>query len=94
MPPHYLPLIVALLTGCAQFPQLDATITPEQEVADYPALVPIQPLLAQAQTTQRTAPAVQANLEGRVARLRARAARLRGSVLSGRERTRLAQGLR
>lgn len=83
-----------LLTGCAQFPELDATVTPVQENADFPKLVPIEPLLARATAGRVDAPATQANLEGRVARLRARAARLQGSVLTGRERQRLAQGLR
>ena len=86
-------LIVFGLAACTQFPQLDRTLTPALADADYPALVPVEPLLAQATQGQVNPEATQANLQGRVARLRARAARLRGSVLSGREKQRLAQGL-
>ncbi|QUJ75211.1 hypothetical protein KDD17_09260 [Sulfitobacter albidus] len=92
MKPHC--LIFALgLGACTTFPQLDHTVTPALEEAAYPALVPLAPIVAQA-TTPGVVPA-QANaaLDARISRLRARAARLRGSVLTGRERQRLAQGL-
>lgn len=85
--------LAAFSTGCTQFPALDRTISQELEAVAYPALVPIEPLLAQADAGQVDATVTQANLNGRLARLRARAARLRGSVLSGREKQRLAQGL-
>lgn len=82
------------LGACTQFPQLDRTIPPGLEQAPFPALVPVEPLLAQA-TAGRIDPAqTQASLQARLTRLRARAARLRGSVLSGRERQRLREGLR
>ena len=82
------------VTACTQFPQLDRTITPALEDADFPALVPVDPLLATASAGRVDPLQTQANLQGRVSRLRARAARRRGSVLSGRERQRLAQGFR
>lgn len=88
-----LPLIAAL-AACAQFPELDRTITPELQAADFPALVPIGPLIAGAQTDGVDAGQANAQIDARVAALRARAARMRGSVLTGRERQRLAQGLR
>ncbi len=91
-----LPLITALLwlAACTQFPALDATITPELAAADYPELVPLEPLLAQASAGRIDPVATQSGLTGRVAGLRARAARLRGSVLTGNERVRLAEGMR
>lgn len=92
---RFAPLLAVLTLGaCTQFPQLDRTITPELERAEYPTLVPVEPLLARA-TTGRVDPVqTEAALLGRLSRLRARAARLRGSVLSGRERQRLREGLR
>ena len=89
------PLLLALgVSACTQFPQLDRTITPELENSEFPALVPIEPLLATASTGRVDPVATQAELQGRLSRLRARAAGLRGSVLTGRERQRLAQGFR
>lgn len=91
------PLIALLaaccLAACTQFPELDRTISPEMAASDYPALVPLEPVLAQATAGRVDAKATQAQLEARVARLRSRAARMRGSILSGRERQRLAEGL-
>ncbi len=86
-------LATAALAGCAQFPQLDRTITPALEAAPYPDLVPLGPVLARAQATGVDPVRGNAVLDARVAALRARAARLRGSVLTGRESQRLAQGL-
>ncbi len=85
--------IALLLSACTQFPALDKTITPALEASDYPALVPIEPLLADATAGQIDAAQTEAALSARVARLRARAASLRGSVLTGRETQRLQNGL-
>ncbi len=82
------------LSACTQFPALDRTVPTHLENADYPELVPVDPLLARATGGRIDPDQTEAVLKARVARLRARAARLRGSVLSGRERQRLAQGLR
>ena len=46
-----LPLCLAALTlpaACTQFPALDSRATPELLASDYPALVPVDPLLAKA----------------------------------------------
>ena len=86
-------LVACGLAACTQFPELDRTVSPELAASAYPALVPLEPVLAQAAAGRVDARATQASLEARVARLRARAARLRGSVLTGRERQRLAAGL-
>lgn len=64
------------------------------EAAPYPELVPLGPVLAEANASNVDARQTEAELSARVAALRARAARLRGSVLSGRERQRLAEGLK
>jgi hypothetical protein len=95
--PHPFAIIgsMLLLTGaCTQFPELDQRITPAMEAAEYPALVPLGPVLAQARSTQIEPDRAGAALDARVAALNARAARLRGSVLSGSENQRLSQGLR
>ena len=41
------------LSACTQFPELDRTISAEVEAADYPALVPLEPLLTRT-TADRT----------------------------------------
>ena len=67
---------VALLGGCTQFPALDRTITPEMEAADYPDLVPIDPLLAQAKAGRIDPVQTEAMLTGRAAQLQSRAGRI------------------
>ncbi len=81
-----------LLGACTQFPALDRTLTPALEAADYPALVPLEPLLAQATAGQVDAAQTKSTLTSRVSRLRARAASLRNPVLTSAERQRLSQG--
>lgn len=85
---------LVLMAACTQFPALDRTITPELAAAEYPALVPLGPVLAAARTPGVDPVQSTAAIDGRVAALRARAARLRGAVLSGAETQRLAQGFR
>jgi hypothetical protein len=87
-------LAMLLPAACTQFPALDSRATPEMQAADYPALVPIDPLLAKATAGQVNTTQTEQVLDARVARLQARAAGLRGSVLTGAEKQRLAQGLR
>ncbi|MEX3315926.1 hypothetical protein [Sulfitobacter sp. PS-8MA] len=65
--------------GCTQFPALDRTITPEMEAADYPDLVPIDPLLAQAEAGRIDPRQTEAQLTGRAARLETRANRIGGA---------------
>jgi|TARA_R110000850_G_scaffold13532_2_gene43752 hypothetical protein len=84
---------LVLPAACTQFPALDSRATPELLAADYPALVPIDPLLAKAEGGQVNIPQIENGLTSRVERLQARAAQLRGSVLSGPEKQRLSQGL-
>ncbi|WGW03701.1 hypothetical protein [Tropicibacter oceani] len=63
------------LSGCAQFPELDAVQTPGIEQAPYPALVPLDGLLANPEP--RATLAVLGQVQGRVSGLQARADRLR-----------------
>lgn len=85
---------LVLLGACTQFPALDRTLSPELVSAEFPALVPIDPILAAAQTDGVDPKQTTATIDARVAALKARAARLGGSVLSGAERQRLSQGFR
>ena len=87
-------ILAAALTGCTQFPELDHTQTAVLEAADYPALVPIEPILADVAAPAPDPVAAQSTVEARLAALRARANRLRGGVLNADERRRLEEGLR
>lgn len=90
-------LTLAGLTGCTQFPELDGTVSPAVANAPPPELVPLAPLLAQAnsgQTTANSAEAAQQALTSRLASLRARADRLRGPVLPAATRARMIRAMR
>lgn len=81
---------VAALGGCAEFPQLDGTISAAQSDAPFPDLIPLAPIIARATAPSRAAPeGVEAALGARLANLRARAAGLRGPVISPADRTRM-----
>lgn len=82
------------LAGCTQFPALEGTVPPELEAAPFPKIVPMEPLLAEAQAGTTDPAPIRATLNDRLAGLRARAAGLRGPVLSRAERLRLERGLR
>lgn len=72
----FLLIAAAALSGCTQFPELDARITDDSRVADWPELVDIGPILAETRTFRLT-PDITTSLEARVAALRARAVWLR-----------------
>lgn len=85
------------LSACTEFPALEGTIAPAQTNAPYPDLVPLSPLIAQANAgnaAQDGAQSAQSALEPRLAALRARAARLRGPVIPASQRARLLRGVR
>ena len=82
------------LAACTQFPDLDHTQTANLQNTEYPALIPIEPILAAAQGPALDPAAEDARLASRLAALRARADRIRGAVLSGTEKQRLESGLR
>ncbi len=85
---------LAVAAGCAQFPELDQRITPELANAQPPDLVPLAPLIAQADAAQAGAATAQADLDPRLAALRDRAARLRGPVIPPSIRARMLRGVR
>jgi len=90
----YLWAIALLATaGCTPFPQLDDSIRPEVRDADYATLVPLSTLQTSTDPIRVDPVQTQAQLNGRLAGLRARADRLRGTVLTGREKQRLQEGL-
>lgn len=90
-----LPLILVAtlaLAACAQFPELDARTADIDPRTPYPALVPLDPLLAGAtddQITEETGP----RLEARAAALRARARSLRGAIIDDETRARMETGV-
>ncbi|SFS41562.1 hypothetical protein SAMN04488040_0251 [Sulfitobacter marinus] len=86
-------LALLLPAACTQFPALDSRATPEMLAAQYPALVPVDPLSAQLTTGQSDAEQIESTMDARVAGLQARAAQLRGSVLTDAEKQRLSEGL-
>ena len=84
-----LPLAL-LCSGCAQFPELDATIPPSAENAPFPALVPLEPLLAANARVVSDPAATTETLEQRVAALRVRARVLQNRpVIAANTRARL-----
>ncbi|WP_322866557.1 hypothetical protein U5922_010385 [Aquicoccus sp. G2-2] len=88
----YLSLALVTLAGCTTFPELDGTVPAHLEQAGYPQLVPVEPLLARAETIQIT-DQTEAGISARVAALRARAARLRGTIVDQPTRARLKGGV-
>jgi hypothetical protein len=70
-------LALALLAACASFPKLDGAATRAAPSGPYPALVPLDALLAEAGAPGRGVEASQ-GLQARAAALKARAAALRG----------------
>lgn len=87
-----LAIVLCGLAACTEFPDLGSVVAPGLGSADYPKLVPVEPLLAQAQEVQIT-PDSMAGIEGRIARLKARAARLRGRVVDSGTRARMQSGV-
>jgi hypothetical protein len=87
------PMLLAL-TACAEFPALDVVVPASKANGASPALVPLAPLLARADASDKGAAAVQSALEPRLTGLHARAARLRGPVIPAPVRARMLRGIR
>lgn len=87
-------LLLIALAACTEFPALEGTVAPASANAQAPELVPLAPLLAQANATDRGAAEVETALSPRLANLRARAARLRGPVIPPAARARMLRGVR
>ncbi len=87
-------LTLFCLGACTQFPDLDATIPPQAEAADFPDLVPLAPLLAGRDAVVRNPVEVSDNLSGRVNALKARARALQQhAIVDGATRARLQAAL-
>ncbi|WP_137703084.1 hypothetical protein [Marimonas lutisalis] len=85
-------IVLATLAGCSEFPELDDAVSPEMDQADYPALVPVEPLIAAAQGAQITEE-TGASVLGRVAALKAKAAGLSGTIVDEASRKRMQIGV-
>jgi hypothetical protein len=83
--------LLTLLTACAQFPALDQIANQADHNAPYPALIPLAPLIAQANGLRGTAPDI--SVDGRIATLNARAAALRGGIIDPATRARMQAGV-
>lgn len=84
--------LAGIVSGCAQFPELEARVSDTVRAQPFPDLVPLDGLQARLDSTQitpETGPAV----EARVAQLKARAARLRGAVIDAPTRARIKAGV-
>lgn len=84
-----LPVLALVVSGCADAPDLGLA-QPTQVARDYPALIPLDTLLAQAPTNQsQITPASISTTNDRIANLRARANRLRGPVVDAATKSRM-----
>ncbi|MEY1554811.1 hypothetical protein AB3Y40_04170 [Yoonia sp. R2331] len=88
---QFLWMIVTIVPACTPFPALDSRISADAARADYPALVPLGPVL-DAAATAGTAPQ-DAGLDARIAALNARAAALRGAVVDPATRAQMQSGV-
>ena len=87
-------ILLVCLAGCADIPELPGTMVADD--APYPALIPIEGLLAAAAGADaaiRVADAGTAGVMSRVAGLSARANALRGPVIDGATRARMRAGV-
>jgi len=91
-----LPLALAALlavTGCSQFPEVDASVSDATQHAAYPELVPLETLRAR-MDAPTLSPTAAASFDARVARLKARAAGLkRQSVVDDATHGRMRDGV-
>ncbi|MGV6811073.1 MAG: hypothetical protein ACWA47_02415 [Brevirhabdus sp.] len=82
------------LTGCAEFPDLDASVSAQGRAADFPALLPMDALLARANTPVRLDAGSGARLAARAAALHRRARLLRQiRLIDAQARRRMAAAL-
>lgn len=72
--------LLALAPGCAQVPELDATVPEHLKDAAYPALIPLDGSLATEILPADAASEIEDHLAGRRDRLQARAKRLNSPV--------------
>lgn len=84
--------LAGAVSGCSQFPELDASVSDTVRAQPFPGLVPLDGLQARLDSTQIT-PETGPALEARVAQLKARADRLRGEVIDAPTRDRIKAGV-
>lgn len=84
-------ILVAFLTACAQFPALDEVVSDADLTDPFPALIPLAPLIAQADALAGVQAADGA--DGRIAALNARATALRGGIIDPATRARMLAGV-
>lgn len=95
MRPIFVLISCALVLGaCAQPPVFDHPHGQPAAQSSPPDLVPLAPLLAQAEARSRTSAPVLADMNGRLAALRARAAGLRGPVIPSAQAARMRRAMR
>jgi hypothetical protein len=80
------------LGACADVPVLEDRIDQAARDAPFPALINIDPLLAEANAAPPAAQ-ITSNVNAQIASLRARANRLRGPVIAAPDRARMARGV-
>lgn len=80
------------LAACADVPALEDRIDATARDAPFPALINIDPLLAQTYAAPQSQAEV-ADMNARIAGLRARADRLRGPIIPASLRARMARGV-
>ncbi|MEL6295271.1 MAG: hypothetical protein AAFR10_13510 [Pseudomonadota bacterium] len=85
-------VILAAISACTQFPELDDAVSEQAQAAPYPALVDLGPLVTEARASRTDPAEVETSVDARVAALRARAARLRGEVVDAETRRRMQAG--
>ena len=89
---HTLFCLAALtVTGCTEFPEIDAVVPETAKHAPYPDLLPLDTLLVEPNTVD--AEAETAQVADRVSALRARAARLKRPVVPARDKSRMRRGV-
>lgn len=89
LPPLLLPALLATLSACNEFPELEDTVDSN---ATYPDLVPIESLTAKAPDPQ-IEPETATDTQARIDRLKSRAARLQGDVIDDETHQRMQDGI-
>lgn len=81
------------LCGCASFPVLDDRLDAAARDAPYPTLLPLDPLIAQANAAPAGASPGNASMNDRIANLSRRAESLRGAIIETGTRARMQRGV-
>lgn len=86
---HFAICLLPVLAACTQVPELDDKVSSQLKNADYPELIPIDPVLGPPVAPQDEAQEVTQQLEARRDSLKQRAAALQRPVVDEDERDRL-----